>query len=208
MSFSLVYPAERTRFAYADQRHDVCGFWASLHELLGDYPWTCKRVHAIQSLALGHEPAQPARNPFAYVLAFFAPRIPGAGAAGLIIMFAVVGVLLAVAVPAYQVYVARAEIATFLVATEADKQAVDDYAIQTQHWPLDLGEIGITDAQRTLGQMDTSVTLGEEGVLRYTFEGGSFDGKHLMFVPEPQFEGERVSGFRWHCRSTDIAAVK
>jgi Zn-dependent protease with chaperone function len=43
--------------AYADQRHDVCGFWASLHELLGDYPWTCKRMHAIQSLALGHEPA-------------------------------------------------------------------------------------------------------------------------------------------------------
>lgn len=59
--------------AYLDQLKDTKGFWMSFHELVGNYPWLTKRFARVgdkDSLAL-----IPKRNPLAYVLAIFVPRL-------------------------------------------------------------------------------------------------------------------------------------
>lgn len=79
------------------------GFWMSFHELCADYPWLSKRMSALLQLSQNQEPKLPGRNGFAYVLAAFVPRtgIPGAG--GLIGVM-MLGMILAIGIPAYQQY--------------------------------------------------------------------------------------------------------
>jgi Zn-dependent protease with chaperone function len=90
---------------YARQSQENSGFLASFHELVDGYPWLTNRVaHMLDPAA-----PLPGRNPLAYLLAFFVPycgRMAG-GLGGVIILCCVVGVLAAIALPAYQSYEAR-----------------------------------------------------------------------------------------------------
>ena len=89
---------------YADQTAETGGFWMSLHELIADYPWLIKRMERLRATAEGREPNFPRRRLRAWLLALFIPRIgvgSGAGASPLI-MIVVIGILAAIAVPAYQ----------------------------------------------------------------------------------------------------------
>lgn len=91
------------------------GFWMSFHEITNDYPWLTKRMaHVLRARGV-EAPQAPARNGFAYLPAIFVPRIPGGrGGGGLVsimIVVAIIGIMAAVAIPAYQDYIKTAEIA-------------------------------------------------------------------------------------------------
>ena len=84
------------------------GFWMSFNELTADYPWLCKRMAHIR----GEAGSLPQRHPLAWVLAFFVPRVAGGasgGIVGMMIIVAVIGILAAIALPAYHDYVTRAQ---------------------------------------------------------------------------------------------------
>lgn len=58
--------------AYLNQVMETKGFWMSFHELIANYPWLVKRFARVSP----KEQAKiPKRNPFAYVLAIFVPRL-------------------------------------------------------------------------------------------------------------------------------------
>ena len=81
------------------------GFWMSFHELTGGYPWLTKRV----ALVMDRQAKLPARHWFAWVLAAITPyagRI--GGGIGLLFTVVLIGVLAAVAIPAYGDHRARA----------------------------------------------------------------------------------------------------
>jgi hypothetical protein len=85
---------------YIGQSRHTDSFWMSFHELVGDYPWLVKRMGAVRALAKGQEPSQPRRHPMAMVLALFVPRLGVGGGGGLILTIAVIGMLVAVGIPA------------------------------------------------------------------------------------------------------------
>jgi Zn-dependent protease with chaperone function len=121
--------------AYADQSEESSGFWMSLHELTGGYPWLVKRVAAVEALSQGREAEHPRRNPGAWFLAAFIPNI-GIGGAGVLVIVAMLGIIAAVALPAYQQYRQISQLESiFDSADEARDQA--DYPYDAEEEATD-----------------------------------------------------------------------
>jgi Zn-dependent protease with chaperone function/type II secretory pathway pseudopilin PulG len=129
---------------YADQSAGKAGFWVSFHELIGGYPWLTKRVGRVI------DPAAPApgRSALAHVLALFVPYggRAGGGAAGTVMVVAVIGILAAVALPAYQNYVLRAGVNQAWTGAEPVRQALGRYYLQKRALPASLSEAGAPQA--------------------------------------------------------------
>lgn len=106
--------------AYMEQSDETGSFWMAFHEYTADYPWLSKRMQHIVKASKNQPTGFPRRNPFALLLALFVPRFGygGGGAGGVIVIVAIIGILAAVALPAYQDYTAR--------ANQAIEQSVDD----------------------------------------------------------------------------------
>lgn len=94
--------------AFVAQSYHCEGFWMSFHELVADYPWLIKRMAAVRALAAGQDVVQPRRHLGAKILAFFMPRIAGAGIVGGAVAVFIIGILAAVAIPAYDAYTKKA----------------------------------------------------------------------------------------------------
>ncbi len=58
---------------YIEQTRETSGFWMSFHELVASYPWLVKRFARITPGF--RDDHMPKRNPFAYLLAIFVPRL-------------------------------------------------------------------------------------------------------------------------------------
>ncbi|ENW5879376.1 pilin [Neisseria gonorrhoeae] len=60
----------------------------------------------------------------------------------LMIVIAIVGILAAVALPAYQDYTARAQVSEAILLAEGQKSAVTEYYLNNGKWPADNGAAG------------------------------------------------------------------
>lgn len=91
---------------YMHQSNETGGFWMSFHELTGTYPWLVKRMKHAVLAKRGQAAKFPSRNPFAWALAALIPNsgVGGGAAGGMLVMFAFIGILAAVAIPQYQSY--------------------------------------------------------------------------------------------------------
>ncbi|EMU4771238.1 pilin [Neisseria gonorrhoeae] len=58
----------------------------------------------------------------------------------LMIVIAIVGILAAVALPAYQDYTARAQVSEAILLAEGQKSAVTEYYLNNGKWPADNGK--------------------------------------------------------------------
>lgn len=96
--------------SYIAQTNNTGSFWMSFNELIADYPWLVKRMSRLVALAKEESVTMPKRNIFAWILAFFVPRIgTGVAAGSIVIVIAIVGILAAIAIPQFAAFQQRAQ---------------------------------------------------------------------------------------------------
>ena len=125
--------------SYLRQTEHARGFWMSFHELISGYPWLTKRA-----VRMTDEAAAPARNPFAYLVAVFVPfggRL-GGGFSFLILVY-IIGILAAIAIPAYQDYTIRARLITVVSESQPAREQLAAYYLSNHRVPESLGAAGV-----------------------------------------------------------------
>ncbi|EMT2984452.1 pilin [Neisseria gonorrhoeae] len=70
----------------------------------------------------------------------------------LMIVIAIVGILAAVALPAYQDYTARAQVSEAILLAEGQKSAVTEYYLNNGIWPENNGDAGVASASKIIGK--------------------------------------------------------
>ncbi|ENY1558865.1 pilin, partial [Neisseria gonorrhoeae] len=87
----------------------------------------------------------------------------------LMIVIAIVGILAAVALPAYQDYTARAQVSEAILLAEGQKSAVTEYYLNHGEWPANNGDAGVASASEIKGKYVESVTV-TNGVVTATMK--------------------------------------
>ena len=185
---ALAAGAERWRMidlpAYEAQATLARGFWMSYHELTSGYPWLTKRVARI----LHPELAPPPRNGFAYPFALFTPYVGrGGGAAGIVIVLALIAVLAAVGIPAYKDYEVRSRLTLAYLSSEPARRGLAAYYVEHKEVPASLETAGVP---ATLAD-GSQLSLDSENMILTV---DSPDGQ-LVFTPDESDDGTVT----WRC---------
>ncbi|EPT3408139.1 pilin [Neisseria gonorrhoeae] len=85
----------------------------------------------------------------------------------LMIVIAIVGILAAVALPAYQDYTARAQVSEAILLAEGQKSAVTEYYLNNGIWPENNGAAGVASSSSIKGKYVKEVKV-ENGVVTAT----------------------------------------
>ena len=105
----------------------------------------------------------------------------------LMIVVAIIGILAAIAIPAYQDYTIRAQVSEGLNLTGACKAAVTEYYQDRGNFPTDNATAGLEDADKIIGKYTVSVTVGAAGICQAEYGGGDvnarIDGAVLTIKP-------------------------
>lgn len=170
--------------SYIRQTDQTTGFWMSFHEVVAGYPWLTKRFARV----VDADAPVPRRNGFAYLLAIFVPYAGRLGAgAGFLISIYIVGVLAAVAIPAYNDYKIKAELQSVVIESQSARDALAQYYESSHRVPDSLSRVNVAPtladgSQLTLDPQRMLLTLG-------TRRGD------LIFVPRTNPEGRVL----WSC---------
>ncbi|NOQ76889.1 MAG: M48 family metalloprotease [Methylococcaceae bacterium] len=200
--------------AYLKQITETNGFWMSFNELNNDYPWLTKRMASALAFKQGKEIDFPRRHGFAWFLSAFIPRFGGGAALSVMMTIVMLGVLAAVAIPAYQDYIDRSEGMAFdtaikLELEQAYQQAlplqdmVDNYADTNENtWPTSLNDLGIEEGSLAdpAGRFD--IDIYEDGIIGIEV---IIEGEDEQYIVLESVEDEDTGEYYWICYGQDVA---
>src|ERR1700709_64660 len=84
----------------------------------------------------------------------------------LMIVVAIIGILAAIAIPAYQNYTIRAQVTEGLTLGDGWKTAISEYYANTGNWPA---VANLTGTTASVGKYETGVTVITGGVIDVTY---------------------------------------
>ncbi|MTD32972.1 pilin [Paludibacterium denitrificans] len=105
----------------------------------------------------------------------------------LMIVVAIIGILAAIAIPAYQLYVKRAYVSEAMTLASTAKTAVAEYYSANNIWPTSNASAGLASSTAIVGQAVSSVEVlasGSVGMIQITFNDKVDGGKHLWLTPQ------------------------
>ncbi|HIH9211038.1 TPA: pilin [Neisseria gonorrhoeae] len=115
----------------------------------------------------------------------------------LMIVIAIVGILAAVALPAYQDYTARAQVSEAILLAEGQKSAVTEYYLNHGEWPENNTSAGVASASDIKGKYVESVTVTNGVVTAKMLSSGvnkEIQGKKLSLWAKRQ-----AGSVKWFC---------
>ncbi|MGD8408371.1 MAG: M48 family metallopeptidase [Thiohalophilus sp.] len=181
--------------SYLEQVAMTSGFWMSFHELIADYPWLSKRMARIAGSENSQAVKLPGRHKLAWLFALFVPRTgarAGGGIVSVLIVVAIIGILAAIAIPAYQEYISRTQVNTaWDIGLDAQKK-LEDYIIENNKLPDDLSQTGFSVGDRNVM---ASYSINQEGAIVITFTGAHPVAGQTLLI-QPYVENERLY---WRC---------
>jgi type IV pilus assembly protein PilA len=113
----------------------------------------------------------------------------------LMIVIAIIGILAAIAIPAYQNYTIRAQVTEGLTLADGWKTAIAEYYANTGNWPA-VGNL--TGTTNSIGKYESSVTVKTSGVIEITYGGqanAKLSGEILDLVPYTNANNDVL----WQC---------
>ncbi|HFC8160464.1 TPA: pilin [Neisseria meningitidis] len=133
----------------------------------------------------------------------------------LMIVIAIVGILAAVALPAYQDYTARAQVSEAILLAEGQKSAVTEYYLNHGEWPANNSDAGVASSTDIKGKYVAGVKV-EKGVITATMLSSGVNneikGKKLSLWAKRQngsvkwFCGQPVTRTGTGTNSDDVTA--
>nr|WP_101127624.1 pilin [Neisseria meningitidis] len=134
----------------------------------------------------------------------------------LMIVIAIVGILAAVALPAYQDYTARAQVSEAILLAEGQKSAVTEYYLNHGEWPGGNSDAGVASASDIKGKYVQSVEV-KNGVVTATMASSNVNkeikGKKLSLWAKRQngsvkwFCGQPVTRNNAKANADDVTAA-
>ncbi|HID8581780.1 TPA: pilin [Neisseria meningitidis] len=124
----------------------------------------------------------------------------------LMIVIAIVGILAAVALPAYQDYTARAQVSEAILLAEGQKSAVTEYYLNHGEWPANNSSAGVASSADIKGKYVAGVKV-EKGVITATMASSNVNneikGKKLSLWAKRQ-----NGSVKWFCGQPVARAAK
>ncbi|HEZ5725903.1 TPA: pilin [Neisseria meningitidis] len=115
----------------------------------------------------------------------------------LMIVIAIVGILAAVALPAYQDYTARAQVSEAILLAEGQKSAVTEYYLNHGKWPGNNSDAGVATSSEIKGKYVEKVEV-KNGVvtaeMKSTGVNKEIQGKKLSLWAKRQ-----AGSVKWFC---------
>jgi len=113
----------------------------------------------------------------------------------LMIVVAIIGILAAIAIPAYQNYTIRAQVTEGLTLGDGWKTAISEYYANTGNWPV---QANLTGTCASYGKYESSVTVTTGGVVSITYGASAnlkLSGLILNVVPYTNANNDIL----WQC---------
>ena len=117
----------------------------------------------------------------------------------LMIVVAIIGILAAVAIPAYQDYTIRAKVTEGLSLASAGKTAISEYFASNGTIPTNNTQAGMADSADISGNSVDFVEVGTNGVISVTFSTVQIAASTLLLSPATS--GGKVV---WNCTGGDL----
>ena len=126
----------------------------------------------------------------------------------LMIVVAIIGILAAIAIPAYQDYTIRAQVSEGLNLSAGAKAAISEYYMDRGVFPTNNGEAGISASGSITGNYVKDVLVNATGAIEVTFSMASPQKanaliENLMLKLSPTTTAGSVI---WTCSSTELQA--
>ncbi|EMU3163328.1 pilin, partial [Neisseria gonorrhoeae] len=115
----------------------------------------------------------------------------------LMIVIAIVGILAAVALPAYQDYTARAQVSEAILLAEGQKSAVTEYYLNHGKWPENNDEAGVASASDIKGKYVKEVEVAK-GVVTATMNSSGVN-KEIKDKKLSLWARRENGSVKWFC---------